>query len=101
MIERKLLPRKFGILPVVEDVVGMYQHREFLQGDLTQFRLAVNRLCNPARHDQRFEGHTGQNIHRFGITLPFTEQNTDSAGPTAVNRHVKISEVLLESTIFL
>ena len=44
----------------------MYQHREFLQGDLTQFRLAVNRLCNPARHDQRFEGHTGQNIHRFG-----------------------------------
>lgn len=61
-------------------------------GDLTQFRLAVNRLCNPARHDQRFEGHTGQNIHRFGITLPFTEQNADSAGPTAVNRHVQISD---------
>ena len=46
----------------------------------------------PGAHDQRFECHTGQNVHRFGVTLPLTEQNADFAGPTAVNRHIQISD---------
>ena len=100
IVEAEVVPRQFCIFVFVHDIGNVYEKREVLDVNLSQFCFSEHCFEYTAADDCTFQRNSCQYLQGFILAFSFAEQNAEFTGASSIYGNIEVADAE-DSTVAL